>query len=536
MALEEVIKITTDSSDSAKDIQKLQNVLKNVFGQPFEFKNIKSGKDGVDRITFALNGAYYQAEQFSARMDEVNRKVAKKYPTMGTVTGSIGRTGKTIPAITPNPNQYPYPIGPPNYNQYSHKIGPQRNPNQYSYPIGPQKFDPNQYPYPIGPTKFDPNQYPYPIGPQKFNPNQYSYPIGPIKFDPNQYKTPIGPPNYNQYKNPIGPQQGPNRMEQFNNKMKPAIKGIFMLQMASLGVAFSFMSIQNSLIGLFGGLEDLGTLISTGSIGSVFSQMAGGKGTDIAATMGVTPEMQTQAWAGFTAIVSQIMAIFNSLAVKVLSPDMVAAILTIIDALAVQLAKPEVTKAIQELVYAILDVMAAVIPLLPLLADFVVFLGESGLLKVFVALIIAAEVLLPTLAFVEFAMSAIAVISPILYGAVALVGGSFAVLAGVFVGIILIVDFLWHLFVNLQNGMDPLRAILSALGQTAEDVWNIISGVVKAVTGLFGLNIGSSETGAGRYAETKTVTINNNFNKNVGNADVKSAQRIADQMNATQLG
>ena len=316
-------------------------------------------------------------------------------------------------------------------------------------------------------------------------------------------------------------------------KFRDLNKSLFMLQMSSLGVVFSFQSIINNVMGLFSGLSDLGTMISTGAIGSAFAGIAtgGANTTDIAATMGVTPEMQTAAWAGFTAIISQFKAVFDALAVKVLTPEMVAAILAVIDALAVTLAKPDVVKAIQMLIAAILDIALSIIPLIPVIAVLIEKLAETGLLKFFLLIIIAAEILLPLLAYIQFAFSAVGVVWNVL-SAVAI---AFCVSVGwviLVVGVVLIIiDFLIHLFENLANGMDIVSAVTNALGQTLADVANVIISIINGITNLFGagsvLELWSTKTGSEpeQYSKASTQITNINFNKNVS---VKSSKEVED--------
>jgi hypothetical protein len=323
----------------------------------------------------------------------------------------------------------------------------------------------------------------------------------------------------------------------FNLSMKNAIKSVFMLQMASLGVAFSFMGIENSIIGLFNGLKDLGGVISGGAVGSAFAQLTGNQGTDIAATMGVTPEQTIAAWAGVTAIAAQFKAIIDTLAVKIMSPEMVAAILTVVDALAVQLGKPEVAAAIQEIVFAVLDIALTVIPLLPILASFIVFLGDTGLLKVLVAIIFAAQILLPTLAYVEFIMTAISTVGVILAAVFGVVSVSLSTVIIVVVAVAFVLDVIIRTFQNLANGMNPLDAIVKAFVDSLGDVWNIIRTIINGVTGILGFgNIIGGGSEREPYAQVKTVTINNNYNKNVGAADRKTAQSYASQINNVQMG
>lgn len=314
-------------------------------------------------------------------------------------------------------------------------------------------------------------------------------------------------------------------------------KSLFMMQMASLGVVFSFQSVINSAMGLFSGLEDLGANIAGGAIGTAFAGIAtgGANTTNIAETMGVTPEMATAAWAGFTAIINQFKAVIDSLMVKVLSPEMVGAILAVIDALAGELGKPEVTKAVQELVKAVLDLALAVIPLIPVIASVINWLGDTGLLGLFISIIFAAQILLPLLAYFQFIFQAILMLVNVL----AFLGIGLATFF-FWVGVILIaIDFLIHLFENLSNGMDPLDAVLTALGQTVADVVNIIIGAINPILGFLGMaKIEKWSTSSGHEPATttqaKTVVNNITFAKSVNTGDKKAAATMGTQVaNAT---
>lgn len=329
----------------------------------------------------------------------------------------------------------------------------------------------------------------------------------------------------------------------FNQKnMKDLNKSLFMMQMASLGVAFSFQSVINSVMGLFMGLADLGTMISTGALGTAFAGMAtGGTGTDIAGTMGVTTEMQTAAWAGFTAIVSQITAAFNALAVKVLSPEMVAAILAVIDALAVELAKPETVKAIQEIVKAVLDIALAVIPLIGPVATIIDKLGETGLLGLFILIIAAAEILLPTLAYIQFVFYAIEGVAALVSAAILITGLSFSWILIIVGAVIVIIDFFIHTMENLSDGMSIGDAILTAFGQTFADVMNVIISVINFFSNLLGagsiLSLWSTSNGTDKAQERAQTTVNNiTFSKNVSTNSKKDASKLAAQTAAATMG
>ena len=326
--------------------------------------------------------------------------------------------------------------------------------------------------------------------------------------------------------------------------MKELNKSLFIMQMASLGVAFSFMSIIGSLTGLFAGLADLGTMISTGAIGTAFAGIAtgGANTTDIAGSMGVTSDMQTAAWAGFTAIVSQFKAVFDALAVKVLTPEMVAAILSVIDALAVTLAKPEVVKALQEIIKAILEIALAIISVLPLIADLVVWLGETGLLKMMLLLIVAAEILLPALAYIQFAFYAVQGIIGAVSAIAMVLGISFGWVLVIIGAVLVVIDFFIHLIENLSNGMSLMDAVTNALGQTVADVVNIFIGIINGlgsmIPGFQKWDTWSTSTGWEPAEQTTAKTTVNNitFAKSVNVGDRAAVQKVATQAGNATMG
>lgn len=314
-------------------------------------------------------------------------------------------------------------------------------------------------------------------------------------------------------------------------------KSLFMLQMSSLGVAFSFMSIIGMMTGMFAGLADLGTMISTGAIGTAFAGIAtGGEGTNIAQSMGVTTDMQVAAWAGFTAIVSQFKAVFDALAVKVLTPEMVAAILAVIDAIAITLADPGVVKALQEIIKAVLEIVLAFLPLIPVIADVVAWLGETGLLKFLLLIIVAAEILLPTLAYLQFIFTAVMTAVTFLTGAATLLSVPLWAIITVIGVIVFAVMFLMNVLTNLQNGMDLASAITNAFGQTIAQFVNILIGAYNTVASIVPFlpkaQMWATTTGAETETYTRAQTTVNNitFARSVG---VQDKTQIA---NAVQSG
>lgn len=296
-------------------------------------------------------------------------------------------------------------------------------------------------------------------------------------------------------------------------------KSLFMMQMASLGVAFSFQSLEKQIVSIFSGLSDLGGVISGNALASAYSSMAtGGTGGDILKTMGVNTEDVVKAWEGFNAITNAIQTLTNGLATKVLTPAMVSAILTVIDAIATELATPEVVKAIQDIILAVLDTIKQMIPLLPALAAIITYLSDTGLLGVLVAIILVAPYLLSLMSLVGFAFQAIIFVLPTLIslmaGVEAILGGTLLASIGAIILVVaafaIVIDFVKNLFIEFGNYGVSLEAVWAALGDTLADIIGFITSAIKTLTfGAVDLT-GSSGT------KTSSVSTTNNY-YNYGN-------------------
>lgn len=309
-------------------------------------------------------------------------------------------------------------------------------------------------------------------------------------------------------------------------------RNLFMMQMASLGVAFSFQSLQNQVLGIFSGLSDLGEMISAGALSTAYASAAtGGTGGDILGTMGVNPADIVKAWLGFQAITNTITTLTNGLATKVLTPAAVSAILSVIDKIASELAKPEVVKAIQDIILAVLQAILQMVPLLPSLAAIVVLLSDAGLLGVLVGLVLIAPYLLSFMALLGFGFQAIILIAPslltLLAGVEAILGGTLLATLGAIIlvvgGVLIIFDFLINLFEEIGEHGFTLEAVFQALGNTLADVINFIISAIKTLT--FGsVNLDSMKWADGNNrAPLETTTTNNyyNYGNLTKNSDVK---------------
>lgn len=313
-------------------------------------------------------------------------------------------------------------------------------------------------------------------------------------------------------------------------KMVDLNRNLFMMQMASLGVAFSFQSLQNQVLGIFSGLSDLGGMISSAALASAYGGAAtGGTGGDILGTMGIKPEDMVKAWLGFQAITNAITTLTNGLAAKVLTPAAVSAILTVIDKIATELAKPEVVKAIQDIILAVLQAIVQMIPLLPSLAAIVVLLSDAGLLGVLVGLVLIAPYLLSFMSLLGFGFQAIILVVPTLLTLLAAVeaflgGALIATFLSLFIvvgAIVLIFVFLVNLFAEIGEHGVTLEAVFHALGNTFADIINFILGLIKSLSfGLIDLQVPRFENEA---RTTSQATTNNyyNYGNLTKNSDVK---------------
>lgn len=311
---------------------------------------------------------------------------------------------------------------------------------------------------------------------------------------------------------------GKRLKETFSQKnMMQMNKSLFMMQMASLGVAFSFQSLEKQIVSIFSGLSDLGSVLSGNALASAYSSMAtGGTGGDILKTMGVNTEDVVKAWEGFNAITNAIQTLTNGLATKVLTPAMVSAILTVIDAIANELAKPEIVKAIQDIMLAVLDTVKQMIPLLPTLAAIITYLSDHGLLGALVAIVLVAPYLLSLMSLMGFAFQAIIIILPglltLMAGVEAILGGTLLASIGAIILVIgafaIIIDFVKNLFVEFGNYGISLEAVWAALGDTLADIINFITSAIKTLT--FGaVDLTGSSNGT---KTSSTATTNNYYN------------------------
>ena len=291
-------------------------------------------------------------------------------------------------------------------------------------------------------------------------------------------------------------------------------KSLFKMQMASLGVFFSFMSIQMAITGLFTGLQNLGGAFKSMALGKAFG------GVDILGGMGVDPSQLVEGWKNITGIMGMMQTAMTGIAAVALSPEVMTAIQSMFTELAKALSDGKVAKALGDIIIAFTDMIKVIIPALPILADLISALGDAGLLKWILLLVFGAKFLLAALSLVGFVMTTITTVA----GAVTAILEFFSIGLGtllIVVGAVLVVvDFLINLWENFQLTGWSVATLVNALSDTFKDIANVIIGIINTLGGWAGVHIGELETTSGNASRNSLVTNNYNFN---GNYDDPSA-------------
>jgi hypothetical protein len=301
--------------------------------------------------------------------------------------------------------------------------------------------------------------------------------------------------------------------------LKKANMSLFKMQMASLGVYFSFMSIGMALTGLFTGLQNLGGTFKSMALGKAFG------GVDVAATMGVDPATLVQGWKNITGIMGMMASAMAALAAAALTPEVMKAIQEMFTALGVALSDGKVAKALGDIIIAFTQMVTdCILPMLPYLADLISALGDAGVLKYIILLVLGAQYLLAGLSMLGFAMQAITLIVGVLSPVITILGSLMAA-AGVSIGfvvsavvlVLFVFDLLINIFENFQQTGWSLSTLWNALYDTFADFYNVLLPIINLVGGLIGYgNNQAVETNSGR------ASVQNNYNFN-GNYDDPSA-------------
>ncbi len=326
-------------------------------------------------------------------------------------------------------------------------------------------------------------------------------------------------------------------MTKINKTLRPFNKAIFETQMATLGVAFSFMSLINTVTGMFTKLTDLSGNIK----GAAMSKALGG--VDVLSNLGIDYKTFVDGWKSMTSILGIVNTMIEGIVAKALTPDIVKAITDVLSALSTELGKPEVTKALQEIVLALVDLAKAVIPLIVPLATIITYLGETGLLKVILAIILAASILLPFLSLVGGSFTVLSssltilsgiftVILPLLATVSAVTVATFAAIGVV---VLLVVGTIVNAFAEFQKTGDIVKSIIFGFIDTFGAFVDAIGGILNTLlgwTGKFNYTAGSATTGlknmAGGYSQS---TVTNNYNIN---GDVFDTAQLQTAINKTK--
>lgn len=297
--------------------------------------------------------------------------------------------------------------------------------------------------------------------------------------------------------------------------LKKVNMNLFKLQMASLGVYFSFMGIEKGITGLFSSLQDLGGTFKAGALGKAFG------GVDVAGTMGVGGGEMVQGWKNITGIMSMITSATSALAAMTLTPEVMSAIKDMFTALATALSDGKVAKALGEIIIAFTDLVKSIVEsgLLGVIADLIVALGDSGLLAPIIGLVLGAQYLLAALSLLGFAGQAITLVIEGVAAVAAFLGVTFGTVIVIIGAVLFVVDLLINIWENFCATGDIVGSIVNGLIDTFIDFYNVLLPILNLVGGFVGWHGEVAETKSGSYAKA-SVTNNYNFN---GNYDDPSA-------------
>lgn len=299
--------------------------------------------------------------------------------------------------------------------------------------------------------------------------------------------------------------------------LKKTNMNLFKLQMASLGVYFSFMGIQKGITGLFSSLQDLGGTFKAGALGKAFG------GVDVAGTMGVSGGEMVQGWKNITGIISMITSATSALAAMTLTPEVMNAVKDMFTKLALALSDGKVAKALGDIIIAFTDLVISIVEsgLLNVIADLISALGESGLLAPIIGLVLGAQYLLAALSLLGFAMQAITLVVSGVSAVTAFLGLSFGVVIAVIGLVLLAIDLVINIFENFAATGDVIGSIINGITDTFWDLYNVLLPLMNFIGGFLGMEArAEATTYSGEAAKRASVTNNYNFN---GNYDDPSA-------------
>lgn len=276
-----------------------------------------------------------------------------------------------------------------------------------------------------------------------------------------------------------------------------ANKTFFMMQMATLGVAFSFMTLQNTIIGIFSSLQDLGGVFKNLALGKAFG------GVDLKGAMGVDSSALVQGWKNITGIFSNIQALMALFATMTLNEEVMTQLNAFFVELGKALADPKVVEAMQQIVLAAIDFGKSLIPVLPVLAEAIILLGETGLLKVLVGFVLIAGTLLSAMSLLQWGfqgfLAVATLLAPYLTATVipaitavsnafmAFVGGSLATAALVIAGVLIIVDAFVRVLQELYTSGISVTSVVNGLIKAFNDVYNVVVTIMNGISSVLGM-------------------------------------------------
>ena len=299
-------------------------------------------------------------------------------------------------------------------------------------------------------------------------------------------------------------------------------KSMFKFQMATLGLGFSFSSLENSLTGILGSVGNLSQMFTSKALGKAFG------GVDVASTMGVSSQDMVKGWENFTGILSMIQTLFASISSKVLSPEVMAAIGELFTKLAQALSDGAVAKALSDIIIDMAKFLETLIPFLPIFAQILDTLAPIiAPLLVFATILGTLLPILSALGYVGTVIELLADLIPLFSVLGALLSAISAPMLIIAAIAATIIDFLVHFVQNLQSGQSVMQAFTNALGQTVNDIVSALNAILSPILAVANIGTGGMVNGLTSAAgQTVASTTNYIFNGSYSdpNALVKQAQ------------
>ena len=327
-------------------------------------------------------------------------------------------------------------------------------------------------------------------------------PYGSSKFTP--AKSPAQMPNTWLGKLSKSLSDGDGKLNKFN-------KNVFKFQMATLGLGYSFGALTGTVEGVLNSLADLGNVFKSSAFGSKFG------GVDVAKESGTNPEQFVQGWKDLQGIMGMVQTTITVIAANMLTPDVMTAITKFFTDLAPVL--PDIGKTLGDVVKNCVQFLDSLVKFIPIIDKIVDIF--SPWLGVLLPLAVVLGSLLTFFAAIGYVMAGLSIVLPILAPVLAAVSGT---VVAVIAGIILLADFIWHLWENLSAGEEPLKAIADAFLQTLTDIYNALMWVISPLTNLLGIT-GSSSSSSSTSPPVSSTNVNNYiFNGNYSDPNALANQ------------